>query len=377
MRPVDLVVGLIGELRERFPAVPAEAIDDIVLGVVTPVGEQGADVAMAAAMEAGLPDQVSGLQVNRYCASGLEAVNLAAQKVISGWEHVVLAGGVESMSRVRMGGDGGAYMTDPVNLWDNYFVPQGVAADLIATMDGLDRRAVDTYAAMSQERASQAWQEGRFARSVVPVRDSTGLLVLDHDEHIRNGTTPESLGKLPAAFVRAGEAGFDATALFKYHWVERINHVHSAGNSSGVVDGASLVMVASDHAVEAYRLTPRARITATALRGADPTIMLTGPAPATKKLLGVAGLAVEDIDLFELNEAFASVVLHYQRELKIPDDKINVNGGAIAMGHALGATGGMLVGTVLDELERQDARRAVVTLCAGAGMGIATLVERV
>ncbi|QTX03798.1 acetyl-CoA C-acetyltransferase [Agromyces archimandritae] len=377
-KPVDLVVGLIHALLERNPGLDPAVVDDIVLGVVSPIGEQGGDIARTAALVAGLPETVAGVQVNRFCASGLEAVNLAAQKVASGFEDLVLAGGVESMSRVPIGSDGGAYAQDPTTNYDLYFVPQGIGADLIATLDGFDRSDVDAYAAESQRRAEQAWSEGRFARSVVPVRDANGVLVLDTDEHRRPGTTATALAELPAAFARPGaEAGFDAVALQKYHAVERIDHVHTAGNSSGIVDGAALMIIGSAEVGERLGLTPRARIVATAVTGSEPTIMLTGPAPATRKALDRAGLDARDIDLFELNEAFAAVVMRWEKELDIPHDKVNVNGGAIALGHPLGATGAMILGTLLDELERRELRRGLATLCVGAGMGIATVIERV
>ncbi|WP_243229529.1 acetyl-CoA C-acetyltransferase [Microbacterium sp. CIAB417] len=378
IKPVDLVTGLIDAIRERNPGLDAADIDDVVLGVVSPVGEQGGDIARTAALVAGLPESVPGVQVNRFCASGLEAVNLAAQKVASGFEDLVLAGGVESMSRVPLGSDGGAHAQDPTTAYDHHFVPQGIGADLIATLEGFSRSDVDAYAARSQERAETAWREGRFARSIVPVRDINGVVVLDTDEHRRPGSTVESLGRLPASFAGIGERfGFDAVALQKYHGVERIDHVHGPGNSSGIVDGASLVLVGSAEAPATARLTPRARIVSTAVVGSEPTIMLTGPAPATRKALKRAGLGVEDIDLFELNEAFAAVVMKWQRDLGIPDEKVNVNGGAIAMGHPLGATGAMILGTLLDELERRDLRRGLATLCVGSGMGIATVIERV
>ncbi len=377
-KPVDLVVTLIDALRERNPGLDPARIDDIVLGVVSPVGEQGGDIARTAALVAGLPETVAGVQVNRFCASGLEAVNLAAQKVGSGFEDLVLAGGVESMSRVPIGSDGGAYAQDPTTGYDHYFVPQGIGADLIATIEGFSRQDVDAFAARSQARAETAWREGRFARSIVPVTDINGVTVLDRDEHRRPESTVASLGELPASFARIGaDAGFDAVALQKYHWVERIDHVHGPGNSSGIVDGAALLLIGSRRAGEAAGLTPRARIVATAVTGSDPTIMLTGPTPATRKALERAGLGVDDIDLFELNEAFAAVVMKWQRDLDIPDDRVNVNGGAIAMGHPLGATGAMILGTLLDELERQDLTRGLATLCVGAGMGIATIIERV
>ncbi|MCX6502593.1 MAG: acetyl-CoA C-acetyltransferase [Microbacterium sp.] len=378
IKPVDLVVTLIDALKERNPGLDPAVIDDIVLGVVSPVGEQGGDIARTAAIVAGLPETVAGLQVNRFCASGLEAVNLAAQKVASGFEDLVLAGGVESMSRVPIGSDGGAYAQDPTTNYDAYFVPQGIGADLIATIEGFSREDVDRFAARSQQRAETAWQEGRFAGSIVPVRDVNGVVVLDTDEHRRPESTVESLGTLPASFAAVGaQAGFDAVALQKYHWVEKITHVHGPGNSSGIVDGAALLVIGSAEAGEAAGLTPRARIVATAVTGSEPTIMLTGPTPATQKVLDRAGLATSDIDLFELNEAFAAVVMKWQKDLGIPDDKVNVNGGAIAMGHPLGATGAMILGTLLDELERRDLKRGLATLCVGAGMGIATIIERV
>ena len=377
-KPIDLVVGLIHEIRARFPDLDPAAVDDIVLGVVGPVGDQGSDIARIAAVAAGLPDTVAGVQENRFCASGLEAVNMAAAKVRSGWEDLVLAGGVESMSRVPMASDGGAWFNDPMTNLAVNFVPQGIGADLIATIEGFSRRDVDEYAALSQERAATAWKEGRFDRSVVPVKDRAGLTVLDHDEHLRPGTTADSLGKLKPSFADIGDlGGFDAVALQKYHWVEKINHVHHGGNSSGIVDGAALVLVGSEQAGKDMSLTPRARVVATATSGADSTIMLTGPTPASKKVLAAAGLTVDDIDLFEINEAFASVVLKFQKDLNIPDEKLNVNGGAIAMGHPLGATGAMITGTMIDELERRNARYALITLCIGGGMGVATIIERV
>jgi acetyl-CoA C-acetyltransferase len=378
IKPIDLTVGLIHALRERNPNLDPERIDDVVMGIVSPVGDQGSVLPRIAALAAGLPDTVAGVQLNRFCASGLEAVNTAAQKVRSGWDSLILAGGVESMSRVPIGSDGGAWAMDPATSYDTYFVPQGVSADLIATIEGFSRTDVDEFAVRSQELAAKAWSDGRFSGSVVPVRDVNGLVVLDHDEHLRPGTTVESLAALKPSFATIGEAGgFDAVALQKFHAVERINHVHHAGNSSGIVDGAALVVIGSEQVGQELGLKARARIVATATSGADSTIMLTGPTPATQKLLKTAGLTVDDIDLFEINEAFASVVLKYQRDLSIPDDKLNVNGGAIAMGHPLGATGAMILGTMVDELERRDARRAVITLCIGGGMGVATLIERV
>ncbi|MEC4017490.1 acetyl-CoA C-acetyltransferase [Streptomyces sp. H27-D2] len=376
-KPIDLVVGLIHEMRRRFPDLDPAAIDDVVLGVVSPLGDQGSDIAKTAAIAAGLPDTVAGVQENRFCASGLEAVNMAAAKVRSGWEDLVLAGGVESMSRVKMGSDGGPWAMDPMTSYETGFVPQGIGADLIATIEGFSRHDVDTFAALSQERAAEAWKDGRFARSIVPVLDRNGLTVLDHDEHMRPGTTAESLASLKPSFGVIGElGGFDAVALQKYHWVEKIDHVHHAGNSSGIVDGAALVAIGSAETGRRYGLTPRARIVSAAVSGADPTIMLTGPAPATRKALAKAGLTIDDIDLVEINEAFAGVVLRYVKDMGLSLDKVNVNGGAIALGHPLGATGAMIIGTLIDELERREQRYGLATLCVGGGMGIATVIER-
>ncbi|MCP9208211.1 acetyl-CoA C-acetyltransferase [Streptomyces cucumeris] len=376
-KPVDLVVGLIHEIRRRFPDLDPAAIDDVVLGVVSPLGDQGSDIAKVAAIAAGLPDTVAGVQENRFCASGLEAVNLAAAKVRSGWEDLVLAGGVESMSRVKMGSDGGAWFADPMTNYETGFVPQGIGADLIATIGGWSRHDVDSFAALSQERAAKAWKDGLFDRSVVPVRDRSGLTVLDRDEHIRPGTTPETLAGLKPSFEAIGEAGgFDAVALQKYHWIEAIDHVHHAGNSSGIVDGAALVAIGNREVGERHGLTPRARIASAAVSGSDPTIMLTGPAPASRKALAKAGLTIDDIDLVEINEAFAAVVLRFVEDMGLSLDKVNVNGGAIALGHPLGATGAMILGTLIDELERRGQRYGLATLCVGGGMGIATVVER-
>ncbi|PFG29752.1 acetyl-CoA C-acetyltransferase [Paramicrobacterium agarici] len=377
VKPLDLVTGLVGALRERHPALDPARVEDIVLGVVSPVGEQGADIARTVALASGLPQTVPGVQVNRFCASGLEAVNIAAQKVASGFEDLVLAGGVESMSRVPLGRDGGAIGHDPATAWDTGFVPQGIGADLIATIEGFTRRHVDEFAAESQRRAEQAWADGRYDNAVVPVTDINGRMLLATDEHRRAGTTADALAALPASFAHTGEAGFDDVALSRYPEVPRIDHVHTAGNSSGIVDGAALAVIGSRETGAQLSLTPRARIVQTAVVGSDPTIMLTGPGPATRKALAKAGLTASDIDLFEVNEAFASVVLRWMRELDVLHDTVNVNGGAIAMGHPLGATGAMLVATLLDELERRDLSRGLVTLCVGSGMGIATIIERV
>ncbi len=378
VKPIDMLVGLVKALLARNPTLDPVDIDDVILGVVTPIGDQGADIARTLVLAAGLPVTIGGVQVNRFCASGLTAVNIAAQQIRSGWEELVLAGGVESMSRVPLGADGGAWAMDPTTNYDTSFVPQGISADLIATLEGFSRDDVDGYALRSQQRALNAWESGYFKNAVVPVRDSCGNVILARDEHLRPTGTLAGLAGLPSAFSALGElGGFDAVALQKYHWLEAIDHVHTAGNSSGIVDGAALVLVGSEAAGAKAGLTPRARIVAAATSGADPTIMLTGPTPATEKLLRLAKLTPEAIDLFEINEAFASVVLKFQRDFEIPDERLNVNGGAIAMGHPLGATGAMLLGTVVDELERRGSKRAVATLCVGGGMGVATLVERV
>jgi acetyl-CoA C-acetyltransferase len=377
-KPVDLVVGLMHETLVRNEKLDPGRVDDVVLGCVSPVGDQGADIAKTAAIKAGLPDTVAGVQLNRFCASGLEAVNVAAQKVASGWEDLVFAGGVESMSRVPMGSDGGAWAMDPETNYDTSFIPQGVSADLIATVEEFSREDVDAYAAQSQARAWKAQEEGRFSNSVIPVKDLNENVVLDNDEFIRPGTTVETLGGLKPSFQAIGEmGGFDAVALQKYHWVEKIEHVHTPGNSSGIVDGASLLTIGNEKMGEEMGMKPRARILATALSGADPTIMLTGPAPASRKALEKAGLSVEDLDLVEINEAFAAVVLRFVRDMGLDMEKVNVNGGAIAMGHPLGATGGMILGTLIDELHRTGGRYGLATLCVGGGMGIATVVEAI
>jgi len=378
VKPITLITGLIDEIQKRNPTLDPNGVDDVVLGVVSPVADQGGDIAKTAALNAGLPDTVAGVQRNRFCASGLEAVNQAAGRVRSGWEDLIFAGGVESMSRVPMGSDGGAWAMDPRTAFDTSFVPQGIGADLIATIEGYSRTDVDTFAAESQARAAKAIANGYFAKSVIPVKDENGLTILDHDEFVREGTTAESLSGLPASFAGIGEmGGFDSVALEKYHDIERINHVHHAGNSSGIVDGAALVAIGSEAAGERHGLTPRARIVSAAVSGADPTIMLTGPAPACRKALDKAGLTVADIDLLEINEAFAAVAMRLMQDLDFPHDRTNVNGGSIAMGHPLGATGAMILGTLIDELERRDLRYGLATLCVGGGMGIATIVERI
>ncbi|MBD3651367.1 MAG: acetyl-CoA C-acetyltransferase [Alcanivorax sp.] len=377
VKPLDLVVGLIDEVRGRFPDMDVNRIDDVLLGVVTPVGDQGACIAKTAALAAGLPDTVAGYQLNRFCASGLEAVNTGAQKVASGWDDLILAGGVEAMSRIPMGSDGGAWAMDPITNYETGFVPQGIGADLIATIEGFSRRDVDEFAAESQARAANAWEKGYFQRSVVPVKDRNGMTVLDRDEHVRAGTTADVLGNLNPSFEVMGEmGGFDAVALQKYHYVEKINHVHTGGNSSGIVDGAALVVLGNEQVGKDYGMKPRGRIVATAISGADATIMLTGPAPACRKVLKKAGMTVDQMDLVEINEAFASVAMRFMRDMGLDHDKVNVNGGAIAMGHPLGATGAMILGTALDELERRDKKFALCTLCVGGGMGIATIIER-
>ncbi len=376
VKPISLLIGLMHELQRRTGLDPA-TIEDVVLGCVTPVADQGANIAKIAALAAGWDWRVPGLQLNRFCASGLEAVNLAAAKVRSGWEGIVLAGGVESMSRVTIGSDGGAIFTDPETSMAINFVPQGIGADLIATLDGISREQVDHFALESQRKAAHARATGYFARSVVPVRDRNGLNILCEDEFIRADTTMEGLAKLQPAFAAMGALGYDAMAQLRYPQVGRIAHVHTAGNSSGIVDGAALVLIGTAERGRELGLHPRARIVSAAVTGTEPTIMLTGPAPATRMALARAGLDVADIDLFEVNEAFAAVVMRFIRDMGVPAEKINVNGGSIALGHPLGATGAMLLGTLLDELERRDLRRGLVTLCVGGGMGIATIIERV
>lgn len=377
VKPLDLIVGLIDELKTRFPNMDPSTIDDVVLGIVTPLGDQGGCLPKTAALASGLPDTVAGVQLNRFCASGLEAVNTAAAKVASGWDDLIIAGGVESMSRLPMGSDGAAWAMDPVTNYRTGFIPQGIGADLIATVEGWSRADVDAFAAESQCRAAAAWENGKFSKSVVPVKDQSGIVILDKDEHVRPGTTAEALAGLNPSFAMMGEmGGFDAVALQKYHWLESINHVHTPGNSSGIVDGATTVLIGSKAAGEKNGMKARGRIVATAVSGADPTIMLTGPAPATFKALAKAGMKPEDIDLYEINEAFASVAMRFMKDLNVSHDIVNVNGGSIAMGHPLGATGAMILGTVLDELEARDKKFGLCTLCVGGGMGIATIVER-
>lgn len=377
VKPVDLLVTLMHAVQERNPGLKTEEVEDVVLGIVSPVGDQGAVLPKTAAMKAGWATEVAGLQINRFCASGLEAVNLAAQKVASGWEDLVVCGGVESMSRVPMGSDGGAWAMDPETNLMTDFIPQGIGADLIATIEGFSREDVDQFAYNSQMKAAKAQENGAFEKSLIAVEDMNGLTILDKDEYNRPSTTVEGLGSLNPSFLMMGEMGFDGIALQKYHMVERINHVHTPGNSSGIVDGASLVLIGSKDKGDQMGLKARGRIVSTAITSTDPTIMLTGPAPAARKALAKAGLTFDDIDLFEVNEAFASVVLRFMKDTGVPAEKINVNGGSIALGHPLGATGGMILGTVLDELENRNQRYGLCTLCVGAGMGIATIIERV
>ena len=375
VKPVNLVAGLLTALQQRT-SLDTSQVDDVVLGCVTPIGDQGSDIAKTATQVADWDVSVAGMQLNRFCASGLEAVNLGAMKVRSGFEDLVVVGGVESMSRVPMGSDGGAWALDPETNLHNHFTPQGVGADLIATIEGFSRQDVDAFALHSQQKAARARANGSFDKSLVPVQDQNGIILLDHDEFIRADSTMEGLGKLKPSFEMIGQMGFDATALRVYSQIERINHVHTPGNSSGIVDGAALMLIGSEAKGRALGLQPRARIVVTAVTSTDPTIMLTGPAPATRKALAKAGLRVEDIDLFEVNEAFASVVLKFIKDMAIDPDKVNVNGGSIAMGHPLGATGCAILGTLLDELETRRLRYGLATLCVGGGMGIATIIER-
>jgi acetyl-CoA C-acetyltransferase len=376
VKPIDLGAGLLRELQSRHQLDTAY-VDDVVMGCVTPIGEQGSDVAKMIVQNADWDESVAGVQLDRFCASGLEAVNIAAQKIASGWEQLVVAGGVECMSRVPMASNGGAMGGDAAFSIKSGFVPQGIGADTIATIEGYSRHDVDTYAAESQRRAAHARDNGYFDKSVVPVRDKNGLVILQQDDFIKPDTTAEKLAGLKASFEMMGQFGFDDIILRKYNTLEKINHVHTPGNSSGIVDGASVVLVGSEKAGKDLGLTPRARIVATAILATDPIIMLIGPGPAAKKCLKAAGLTPADIDLWEINEAFASVAMRYMKDLDIDHSVTNVNGGAIAMGHPLGATGAMLVSTMLDELERRDLKRGMLSLCVGGGMGISTIIERV
>ena len=372
-----LAAGVLESIRDRNE-LDTRNVDDVIFGCVDPIGEAGGDVTRTAVLQAGYDESVPGIQVNRYCASGLDAVNLAAAKIDAGADDIAIAGGVESMSRIGIGASGGSWPVDPSVAIDAYFMPQGVSADLIATKYGFSRDDVDAYAVESQKRAANAWEKGYFKNSIAPVKDVNGLTILERDEHMRADTTMQSLGALNPSFTMMGEmGGFDAVAVQRYPEIEDVDHVHHAGNSSGIVDGSAAVLLGSRAGGEKLGMKPRARIRAMTNIGSEPAIMLTGPVDVTKKLLDRAGMELEDIDLFELNEAFASVVLRYMQAFSIPHDKINVNGGAIAMGHPLGATGAMILGTVLDELERSDKNTALVTLCIGAGMGTATIIERV
>lgn len=373
---LELGTQVLKAIRDRNN-LDTSVVDDVVFGCVDPVGEQGGNIARIAVMNADYAQTTAGVQINRFCASGLEATNMAAAKVMSGEADMAIGGGVESMSRVGMGASGGSWATDPAIAFKSYFTPQGIGADLIATKYGFSRDDVDAYAVESQRRAAQSWEKGYFKKSVIPVRDINGLTILDHDEHMRPDATMQSLAALTASFASIGDFAFDGVALDRYPEVEELNHVHHAGNSSGIVDGASAVLLGNAEIGKAMGLKPRARIRAMASIGSEPCIMLTGPADVSRKALKKAGMNPEDIDLYELNEAFASVVLRMMQALDIPHDKMNVNGGAIAMGHPLGATGGMILGTVLDELERRDLSTALITLCVGAGMGTATIIERV
>ena len=373
---LSLATQVLENLRDRN-GLDTSYVDDVVLGCVAPVGEQGSDIARTAVLTADYAESVAGVQINRFCASGLEAVNMAAAKVASGEAQLTIGGGVESMSRVPMGSDGGAWPTDPSSAFKTYFAPQGVSADLIATLYGFSRDDVDAYAVESQKRAAASWADGRFRKSVISVKDQLGLTILDHDETVRGNTTMQTLAALNASFQGMGDMAFDAVVQQRYPQVEKVNHVHHAGNSSGIVDGAAGVLIGTKEMGEALGLKARARIKGAASIGSEPSIMLTGPSLVTEKLLKRLKMEVSDIDLYELNEAFAAVVLRMMQALNIPHDKMNVNGGAIAMGHPLGATGAMILGTMLDELERSDKETALITLCVDAGMGTATVIERV
>ena len=375
VKPVELLAACLTALQQRNN-LPTSEVEDVLIGCVTPTGDQGGNIAKTAVLYAGWSETVSGMQINRFCASGLEAVNLAAMKVASGMESLVVAGGVESMSRVTMGSDGGAMFLDPVVATKIGFVPQGIGADLIATIEGFSREACDKYAKKSQERAAFAQENGYFDHAIIPVTDKSGLSILEKDEYLRPQTSLADLAALSPAFSAVGKLGFDSVAKLKYPAVETINHVHHAGNSSGIVDGAALLLIGTKEKGDALNLKPRARILAVATTSSEPTIMLQGPTPATQKALQKANLTAADIDLWEINEAFAAVVLKFQRDFEIPIEKLNVNGGAIALGHPLGATGAILVGSMLEELERQNLKRGLITLCVGGGMGVATIIER-
>ena len=376
VKPIDLGAGLLRALQQRHD-LDTSRVDDVVMGCVTPIGEQGSDISKMVVQNAEWDESVPGVQLDRFCASGLEAVNIAAQKIASGWEELVVAGGVESMSRVPMGANGGPMGSDPAFAAKTGFVPQGIGADTIATLEGWSREDVDAFALESQRRATQARDSGWFDKSVIPVLDESGLVILEKDDFIKPNTTMEGLGGLNASFEMIGQFGFDDVILRKYPMLDHVDHVHTPGNSSGIVDGASAVLIGSEQAGKDLNLTPRGRIVATAVLATDPVIMLTGPGPAAKKCLDKAGMRKEDIDLWEINEAFASVALRYMKDLDLDHEITNVNGGAIAIGHPLGATGAMLVSIVLDELERRDMKRAMLSLCVGGGMGISTIIERV
>ncbi len=376
VKPIDLLKTCLDALQRRNN-LDTSQIEDLIIGCVTPVNDQGYNIAKAALLYAGWPDCVPGFQLNRYCSSGLEAVNMAAMKISSGWEHLIVAGGVESMSRTPMASDGGALLFDPEVINKTSHIPQGISADLIATLEGFTREMVDEYALQSQQRAHNAWENGWFSKSIIPIFDQNGLLILDRDEHLRPASTLESLMTLPPAFAGLGSMGFDEMAIRKYPVVEKIQHVHTAGNASGIVDGAALVLAGSKKIGEKLGLKPRAKIRSTATVSVEPTIMLTGPAPAARISLDRAGMNSADIDLWEMIEAFSSPVLKFQKDMNLGGETVNVNGGAIAMGHPLGATGAMLLGTLLDELERRDLNTGLVTLCVGGGMGVATIIERV
>ena len=376
VKPIDLLAGLLNGLKEKHD-LDTSKVDDIVIGCVMPAGEQGMNIAKTAALVAGWDDKAAGMQMDRFCASSLDAAAIAAMKVMSGWEHLVVAGGVESMSRIPIGSSGGAWFEDPATSMATGFVPQGIGADLIATIEDFSREDLDAFAVTSQKKAYQAQQNGYFKKSVIPVKDENGITILAEDEFIRNETTVDGLSKLKPSFEFLGSLGFDAVALSKYPNVSKIEHVHHAGNSSGIVDGASAVLIGSEEAGVELGLKPRGRIVASSVTSTEPTIMLTGPTAATLKVLSVAGLTLDDIDLFEVNEAFAAVTMRFQKDTGVPWEKINVNGGSIAIGHPLGATGAMLIGTVLDELERRNLRYGLCTMCAGGGIGIATIVENI